>query len=170
MTTMGRFSAYGFGVDVPDDWRIEFNPKTTQERGDVAFHSPRNNAFFVSWGRLDDARSRFETLEQQRDESVKRVKRNPNVAMAKVEFSSNEKVNGHESIMSKMVAQKRRGGFLSAMMTRSQDPAHEVWSAHLHCPQSSRFYVVYWDVRDGGEFPDTEERFRAMVRTFSCHR
>jgi len=166
MTLMERFSAYGLGVDIPDDWRIEFNPKSMREKGDVAFHSPHNNAFFVSWGKLDDAQRRFESLEQQRDESVKRVKSNPNVAMAKVELSSNEMINGHDGIVSKMVTQKRRGGMLS----RSQDPPHDVWTAHLHCQQSSRYYVVYWDIRDSGEYPDVEERFRAIVRSFTCHR
>jgi hypothetical protein len=163
---MERFSAYGLGVDVPDDWRIEFNPKSTREKGDVAFHSPHDNAFFVSWGKLDDAQRRFETLEQQRDESVKRVKGNPNIAVAKVELSSNEMINGHRGVLSKMVTQRRRGG----MMSRSQDPPHEVWTAHLHCPQSSRYYVVYWDIRDGEEYPDVEGRFRALVRSFVCHR
>ena len=166
MASMERFSAYGLGVDVSDDWRIEFNPKSTREKGDVAFHSPHSNAFFVSWGKLDDAQRRFESLEQQRDDSVKRVKGNPNVAMAEVKLSSKEMVNGHEGILSKMVTQRRRGGMLS----RSQDPPHEVWTVHLYCPQSSRFYVVYWDVRDGEEYPDVEARFRAMVRSFVCHR
>jgi len=166
MALIERFSAYGLGVDVLDDWRIEFNPKSTREKGDVAFHSPRKNVFFVSWGKLDDAQRRFETIEQQRDESVKRVKSNPNVAMAKIELSSNEMINGHEGILTKMVTQRRRGGMLS----RGQDPPHEVWTAHLHCPQTSRYYVVYWDIRDGEEYADIEERFRAMVRSFVCHR
>jgi len=166
MAPMERFSSYGVGVDIPDDWRIEFNPKSTREKGDVGFHSSHNNLFFVSWGKLDDAQRRFETVEQQRDESVRLVKRNPNVAVAKVELSSNELINGHQGILSKMVTQRRRGGMLS----RSQDPPHDVWIAHLYCPQSSRYYVVYWDVRDGGEYTDVEQRFRAMLRSFACHR
>ena len=165
MASTERFSAYGLGVDVLDDWRMEFNPKSTREKGDVAFHSPHDNVFFVSWGKLDDAQGRFETLEQQRDESVKRIKSNPNIAVAKVELSSNEMVNGHEGILSKMVTQRRRGGLIS----RGQDPPREVWIVHLHCPQSSRFYVVYWDIRDGGEYPDVEERFRAILHSFACH-
>ena len=161
---MEKFSAYGLGLDIPDDWRIEFNPKNTREKGDVAFHSPHNNVLFVSWGKLEAAQHRFKTLEQQRDESVKRVRRNPNIQKAEVESSSKEQVSGHEAILSKMVAQRRRG-----FMSRRDDPAHDIWLLHLHCPQSSRFYVVYWDIRDREEYPDAAERFQAIAQTFACH-
>jgi len=159
------FAAYGLALDIPDDWRIEFNPKSTREKGDVAFHSPKRNVFFVSWGKLEEAQHRFKTLEEQRDESAKRVRRNPNVKMADIEVSSREEVSGHEALLSKMVAQRRR-----AFMSRSEDPAHDIWLLHLHCPQSSRYYVVYWDIRDVEEYPDAGEMFRTIAHSVVCHR
>jgi len=162
---MERFASYGLGFDIPDDWRIEFNPKTNREKGDLAFHSPRNNIFYVSWGKLETATRRFKTIEQQRDESAKLIRSNPNVKRADIELSSKEEVSGHEAVLSKMVAQRKRG-----IMARSEDPPHDIWLLHLRCPQSSRYYVIYWDIRDATEYPDAGEMFQTMVHSFSCHR
>ena len=159
-----KFAAYGLSLDIPNDWRIEFNPKITREKGDVAFHSPKNNILYVSWGKLEAAERRFSTLEQQRDESAKLIRRNPNVKRADVETSSKEEVAGHEALLSKMVAQRRPGFF-----SRSEQPTHDIWLLHLRCPQSSRYYVVYWDIREKEEYPDVEERFLAVARSFACH-
>jgi hypothetical protein len=160
-----RFSAYGVGVGIPEDWRIEFAPKSSRTRGDVAFHSPANNVFFVSWGKLENAQRSFKSLEHQRDESVKRVKRNPNVSMARVESTSRGTVSTHEAIISRLVAQKRRG-----MMSRYQEPPHDIWMAHFYCPESSRYYIAYWNLKDGEEFPDPEPKFLEIVHSLVCHR
>src|SRR3989442_6642503 len=72
-----KFSAYGFQVEIPEDWRIEFNAKNSRQRGDVAFHSPKNNVFFVSWGKLEDAQRRVWTLGEVQGECIKRVRSGP---------------------------------------------------------------------------------------------
>ena len=46
---------------------------------------------------------------------------------------------------------------------------HEVWSVHLYCPPTARYYVVYWHVSFGDEFPDFEDRFMSIARTLACH-
>ncbi len=160
-----KFAAYGVGLEIPDDWRIEFNPKNNRDRGDFAFHSQKNNVFFVSWGKLEKAERNFKTLEHYRDESVKRIRRNPNVKRADVETTSKRVVSGHDAILSKVVAQRRRG-----FMSRSEEPSHEIWTVHFYCPESSRYYVAYWDIRDGSEYPQTETMFTAIVDSLTCHR
>jgi hypothetical protein len=46
------FAVYGFGLRIPNDWRVEFNPKGDRIKGDVAFHTPKKNRIFISWGPL----------------------------------------------------------------------------------------------------------------------
>src|ERR1700758_4284511 len=94
---------------VPGDWRIEFNAKNRRERGDVVFHTPKNNLFFVSWGSLEEARKRFPSLSEQRDKSVGRLKSNPNVANIKLEDNGKMEIRGHEALVSHVTAQGRRG-------------------------------------------------------------
>lgn len=158
-----RFAAYGFKVDVPDDWRIEFNSKNTRQKADVAFHSPKNNVFFVSWGNLEEARRRFKTLDEHRDESIRRIRKDPNMKKVEVAKSARQKVSTHDGIVSEVIAQRRSGLF------GRNEPEHKVWSLHFYCPESSRYYVVYWHVKDSEEFHDAEGRFVGLSKTIECH-
>ena len=158
-----KFSVYGFQVEIPEDWRIEFNAKNSRQRGDVAFHSPKNNVFFVSWGKLEDAQRRFRNLEEHRDETIKRFRSDPNMKSVEIVRSAMENLSMHEGLVSRVVA-RRRPGFM-----RRLESSHEVWSVHLYCPQTARYYVVYWQVSVGDEFPDFEDRFMSIARTLACH-
>ncbi len=158
-----RFSAYGFRMDVPNNWRIEFNSKNTRQKADVAFHSPKNNVFFVSWGNLDEARKRFKSLEEHRDESIKRIRKDPNMKKVGVSKTTKQRVSTHDGIISEVLAQKRSGLF------GRNEPEHDVWSLHFYCPESVRYYVVYWHVKDAEEFPDKEEMFVGLSKTIECH-
>ncbi len=158
-----KFAAYGLQVEIPEDWRIEFNAKNTRQRGDVAFHSPRNNVFFVSWGKLEDAQKRFKSLEAHRDETIKRISRDPNMKSVEVVRSTKENVASHEGLFSQLVAQRRRG-----FMGRSE-PKHEILSIHFYCPPTMRYYVAYWHLRFAEEYPDFGVRFTAIARTLACH-
>lgn len=158
-----KFAAYGFTLEIPESWRIEFNSKNTREKGDVAFHSPANNVFFLSWGNLEDAKRRFKTLEDHRDDGVRRIRRNPNIQKAEITISSRQDVSHHEGILSKVVAQKRPG-----FMSR-REPAHDVWSVHFYCPEAGRYYVAYWNINAADEFQDPDSRFMSIVRSINCH-
>jgi len=158
-----KFAAYGVEVSIPEDWRIEFNAKTTREKGDVAFHSPKNNIFFVSWGKLAEAQRRFKSLEEHRDETIKRIRRDPNMKTVEIVSSVKETVSGHDGIISEVVAQKGKG-----FMSRSA-PTHHIWSVHFYCPQTSRYYVVYSQVKVENEFPDFAGMFKDVTGTLRCH-
>ena len=158
-----KFAAYGFQVMVSGDWRIEFNAKNKRERGDVVFHTPKNNLFFVSWGKLEDAQRKFHTVGEQRDETVKRIKRNPNVMEVKMDDDASESIGGHEALLSHVVARGRRG-FLSGPARNE-----EVWSIHLHCPNAMRYYVIYMQVKAPDEYPDFKREFLSAAKSLVCH-
>lgn len=158
-----KFAAYGVEVDIPEDWRIEFNAKSTREKGDVAFHSPKNNLFFISWGKLPEAQRRFKSLEEHRDATIKRIRGDPNMKSVDIVSSVKETLSGHQGIYSEVVAKKRSG-----LMSRGE-PTHRIWSVHFYCPQRSRYYVVYSQIRVADEYPDFAEMFKGVVGTMRCH-
>jgi hypothetical protein len=45
---------------------VEFNPKGDRIKGDVAFHTPKKNRIFISWGPLEEANKRFKTVQERR--------------------------------------------------------------------------------------------------------
>jgi hypothetical protein len=158
-----QFAVYGLRLEVPEDWRFEFNKKNRKERGDVAFHTPKKNIFFVSWGRLDEALKAFHTLEKQREKSIGRIKGNPNVGKVDVELAGTERIGGHDALLSRVSVHGRRGFMGRGTADR------DVWSLHLHCPTSARYYVLYMEVKVPEEYPDQREMFLTVAKSLNCH-
>ncbi|MGI0079291.1 MAG: hypothetical protein ACRECH_06675 [Nitrososphaerales archaeon] len=161
---MGRenFAFYGFQASIPDDWRVEINPKNTREKTDIAFHTPKGNRFFVSWGKLDDATKRFSSLKEHRDASVKKI-RSGQVTKVSVSDSRDDIVNGHSAIFSRVTAEVNSGMFSKRVEEK------DMWSAHFYCPQKSRYYVVYCLVRDPKEYENMSSTFADMAKSAVCH-
>ncbi len=159
-----RFALYGFGLEVPDDWRIEVNPKGNRQKGDVAFHTPKGNRFFISWGPLESANKRFKTLDEHRDWSTKQVGKGPDVKKVDVSDSREVAISGHRALLSHVSADVRAGGFMSRGSAE-----RNMWSLHFYCPERGRYYVVYSLLRDKDEFPDFSGEFDSLWKSASCH-
>ncbi len=158
-----KFAVYGIELEIPADWRVEFNPKTTRRKADVVFQSPHGNRFFISWGPLADAEKKFKTLEEHRDYGVKRVQKGPDVRSAEVSDLVERQVDGHRALVSHVTAKLQRG-----MMSRGTS-SREIWSIHFHCPITSRYYVVYSMQRESDEFDDLSSIFRELADSMKCH-
>ena len=163
--TAGRenFALYGFQVEIPDNWRVEVNQKSTRQKGDVVFQSLGGNRVFLSWGPLDQATKHFKTLEEQRDNSVKQIAKSPDVKSVEVQDSKEEMVGGHRALVTHVSASVKRG-----MMSRGLSD-QDVWSMHFYCPNTSRYYVVYTLLRNKDEFPDFSQFFNAISGSLACH-
>ncbi len=135
------------------------NPKSTRRKGDVAFHSPKGNRFFVSWGALEDANKRFRSLDEHRDSSIKQVGKGPDVRKVDVTDSKEDQVGGHRALYSHVTADVR-GGFMARKAAE-----RDMWSIHFYCPEQSRFYVVYSLLRDKEEYPDFSSVFGSLSRS-----
>ncbi|HYB03676.1 MAG TPA: hypothetical protein VED17_04395 [Nitrososphaerales archaeon] len=158
-----KFAVYGIEVEIPADWRVEFNPKTTRRKADVVFQSPHGNRFFISWGPLEDARKKFKTLEEHRDYGIKRIQKGPDVRSSEVTDLVELQIGGHRALMSHVTAKLQRG-----MMSRGTS-TREIWSIHFHCPNTSRYYVVYSMQRESDEFEDLSAIFRELAASMKCH-
>jgi len=157
------FAMYGFRIEIPRDWRVELNPKTNRQKGDVAFHSPRGNKFFISWGTLGEATKRFTSLQEHRDNSVKQIRGGRDVKDISVEGSHEETLSGHTALFSHIKAEIRSGAFSRSTSDRGMS------SVHLYCPETSRYYIVYFLLGDPNEYPDFTKMFEETARSFVCH-
>jgi hypothetical protein len=158
-----KFALYGFQLDIPDNWRIEVNPKSTRQKGDVAFHSPKGNRFFVSWGKLEDASKRFRTLEEHRDRNLKQIKKGQDVRSVDVGQSYETQLSGHKALFTEVRAEVKQGMFGRATYVR------EMWSVHLYCENRARYFVIYCLLRDPAEYDDYSKVFKSMATSLVCH-
>ncbi len=160
---METFAVYGFRLSIPDTWRVEFNPKGNRSKGEVAFHTPKRNTVFLAWGPLEEATKRFKTIEAQRDWGAAQMAKSRGIRATKITESKNVQVCGHGALLTRIEA-TAGGGFLS----RNQ-PNRNVIAMHLHCPNESRFYVLYVAPTDSEEYPDFPGMFERLVLSFVCH-
>lgn len=159
-----RFALYGFELDIPADWRVELNPKSTREKGDVAFHTGRGNSVFVSWGPLEVARRRFKTLDEQRDSSLNEVKKRSGVKSVEVGEMREDVVGGHRALVTHISASIRQ-----AFLGGGRQSIHDVWSVHFYCPNLSRYYVVYSLLKDPEKYEEFRGVFTTLAQSFLCH-
>ena len=157
------FSVYGFGLRIPNDWRVEFNPKGDRIKGDVAFHTPKKNRIFISWGPLEEANKRFKTVEEQRDWGVKQMEKSRGIKEVTISESKPINVCGHRALLSRIIATEG-GGFLSPKQSD-----RVVNSMYLYCPNSSRYYVLYAVLNCPEEYPDFSKLFDTVAQSMVCH-
>ena len=157
-----KFAVYGFEIKIPSDWRVELNPKCSRQKGDVAFQSQKGNRVFVSWGPLEEAK-RFNTLEEHRDSSLNQVKKGSDVKSFGVSDLKEIQICGHRALVSHFSAEIRVG-----MMGRNTS-GRDIWSIHFHCPNLSRYYVLFSMERDPAEFEDMASIFDSFSETIICH-
>ncbi len=159
-----QFSVYGFSIDYPRDSRIEFNPKTRRGEGDVVFHFPDRVKIFLSWGDLEKAIKTFGTVEEHADHSLKRIKSAGNVKSFERISHDSIRVNSHQGAYNRAKFEEVTVGFFSGKR-KSPREAHSV---HVHCPESSRYFVVYALLPTGGTY-DYEKTFTKMAKSLKCH-
>ena len=157
-----RLQAYGFGVDYPNNCVIEFNPKSNRTQGDIALKSPNGYKLFLSWGDLDKV-EKLHGVEGHADYSIKRMKGSREATVKDVRREAT-KVNGHAASFSDIKLEIVRRGLFFNKTTRPQ----EVRSLHVHCDNSSRYFVLYGPAPPEKSQEQTEV-FAKMIQSFACH-
>ena len=153
---------YGFSFEYPASAKIEFNPKFTREAGDVAVKFPRAYNTFVSWGNLEKLRKKLPTVEEHAKYSLEAARKNLQGKLTTVEKTL-VNVNGHDSEYNHIRVDISRRGLFG-----SREQVQEMRSLHLHCPDSSRYFVIY-----GSTDPENAESQRqtvgTLIRSLRCH-
>jgi hypothetical protein len=157
-----RFAAYGFSVDYPVDCVLELRPKSKRDEGEVAFKSSSNNVYFLSWGPLEKVKN-LRDVGRHADYTIDRIRKNREAKIRDIKRES-VKVNGHSSPFNHLWIDVERRGFLFGS-TRS---SHEIRSLHVHCENSSRYFMIY--VQGAAEASDLQGTVMTrMIQSFTCH-
>ena len=157
------FSVYRFSIDYPAACRIEFNPKSRRETGDVAFHFPDREKVFLTWGKLEDAQKRFATPEDQAEHSLEVTRKSRQVKNFERVKQDSLEVNSHTAEYNRAKMEES-----STSLLRGQTKKREALSLHLHCEQSSRYFVIYALLSPNAP-EDFADLFLDMVQSFRCH-
>jgi len=157
------FALYGFELRIPKTWRVELNPKDTRDTCDVAFHTPKRNRIFVSWGSLEEANKRFKTLEEHRDWTLSELKKARGVKAISITSSGETRICGHRALVTQVSA-SLGGGIMAP-----PQPVREMGSAFFYCPEGGRYYVVHSQLRFPDEFANFREVFDSLLRSVKCH-
>jgi len=91
------FSVYNFSIGYPRECRVEFNPKSRREAGDIIFHFPDREKVLLSWGDLEKAKKKFETAEKQAEHSLQVIKNSRNVKKAERLWTDILSLNKHRA-------------------------------------------------------------------------
>lgn len=155
---------YGFSAKCPKTTRLEFNPKSTRQKGDLVFHIAQGVKIFVSWGKLEDARKRYTTAAAQASDSVKRSIKSTQAKLEGTPETKNLKIHGHDAVYTHARMFVDRGGFPFGSRRVTQD----AYAMHVHCEDSERYYVVYAFAR-----PEVSEQiakiFEPIMSSLKCH-
>jgi hypothetical protein len=159
-----KFSVYGFSIDYPRVCRVEFNPKSRRESGDIVFHFPDKEKLYLSWGALEKAQKSFQTVEKQAEHGVENLRKGGNIKNFERVEQDTLNVSKHKAIYNRVkIGQPAPGLFGSKKMTYRQG-----YSCHLHCEESSRYFVIYSILSPSGP-EDFGELILAIVKSFECH-
>jgi hypothetical protein len=155
---------YGFSANYPNNARLELNPKTRREKGDIVLHLEEGLKVFLSWGSLEDARKRYATAAAQASASIERSVKSTRAKLDGTPEIKNLRIQGHDAAYTHARMFVERGGFPFGSRRVTQD-SH---SMHLQCDESGRYYVVYAFAR-----PETSEQVGKIIEpimlSLKCH-
>jgi len=160
-----KFSVYNFSIEYPPVCRVEFNPKSRREAGDIVFHFPDREKVFLSWGNLDKAEKKFESAEKQAEHSLQVVKKSGNVKKMEKLQSDMMTLNSHQAAYNRVRLDEQPAGLFMGKRT----VPHDAFSIHLHCDKSSRYFVIYTMLSPRAPEDFGDAIFKVMVNSFKCH-
>ena len=158
-----RFSIYGFSIMCPNDCRLELTTKTRRESGTVTFHFPDKVRIFLSWGELRKALKKFQTVEEHAEHSLSVVKKGGNVKNFERVSQDSLSICSHRGVYNHVELEE----VSASLFAGSRRTPRLAYSVHVHCPSSSRYFVIY-TLLPGTE-AEYEKIVMAMANSLICH-
>ena len=159
-----KFSVYGFSIDYSMVCRIEFNPKSRRNAGDIVFHFPDREKIFLSWGDLEKVQRKFHTVEEHAKHSVDLIGKSSQVKNLERVTQELLEINSHKAAYNHIKLDEMSRGLFGARKSATR----QAFSLHIYCDNSSRYYLMY-------AFPslNAPENFGdlvlQMMKSFKCH-
>ena len=166
MQDFETFRVYGFQTVYPNTWRVEFDAKSTRQKGDVVFKSPEKDNIFLSWGPLEKAQKRFSDAEGHLKYSIDRIKKNTRVGGVEIARKTEQDVQSHKALVSLLRVTFSMPSIVP--FKKGKGEVQEVRTMHLQCENAGRYYVIFGQITmDKSQIQ--EEIFNNMVKSFKCH-
>lgn len=162
-----KFSVYKFSLDYPKVCRVEFNPKSRREGGDIVFHFPDREKIYISWGDLEVAKKRFGSPQSHAEHGIKKIMKGRGVSEKDSERLKQDslEVDGHSGVYNRVKLGELIPGLL---LSKKRIVTREAHSVHVYCEQSSRYFVIYTLLSPKAP-EDFGELLVTMARSFTCH-
>ena len=161
------FCLYGFCVNYPITWKVEIDPLSNRNKGNVAFKSPKNTYIFVSWGSLKKARKSYSSIDEHVNGVLRDIKKSQGVKKVELILSKPIEINTHKAKLTHVKLILSRFSILPFIKTKKSE--QEIRSLHLYCDDSERYFVIY-----GTTTPEKSDEqgdiFMSMIKSFQCHR
>jgi hypothetical protein len=154
---------YKFGIDYPNTWRVEFGLNPRRAEGYVIFRSSRNDRVFLTWGILEKVNQKYDSLEAQAEASFTRIANGRDVKKLHLIETRTMELNGHRVLYRHFVMDRAIG------MRMFKASSKEIWSIHLHCERTDRFFIVYESAPDIERSQEQSLIFNHMIDSFVCH-
>jgi hypothetical protein len=129
----------------------------------VVFHFPDKVKIFLSWGDLEKAVKSFHTVEEHADHSLNAVKKSGNVKKFERVSRDTLSLYSHKGVYSRVRLEEMTVGFLTGRKSIPRD----AYSVHVHCQDSSRYFVIYTLIYGGTE--GHEKTLMTMANSIKCH-
>jgi hypothetical protein len=157
------FRIYGFSIMYPSNCRLELSVKSRRDTGDIIFHFPDKVRIFLSWGELRKALKKFQTAEEHAEHSLSIVKKSGNVKSFERVSQDSLNICSHRGVYNHVELEEAS----VSLFAGSRRTSRVAYSVHVHCPSSSRYFVIYTLL------PGTEAEYEkivlAMANSLSCH-
>jgi hypothetical protein len=158
-----RFSIYRFSVDYPAISKLELNPKSKRNQGDIAFKVSPGYIIFLSWGEMEKIKPKFANPSEHATFSINRVRKSGAAKGFNELERRPQELNGHQAIFTHIRMEPVRRGLFG----RPPDP-QEVRSFHLHCLDSSRYFVLYGSIA-AARSEEQSAVIQRMIESLTCH-
>ena len=159
-----RFGIYGFKIAYPKICQVQFNAKSRREDGDVAFQFPNKDRIFLTWGSLQKLSGKLHSVEEHAEFSLNTISKTKGVKGLERLSRDSVMVNSHRAAYNSVRLEQAPGGLLIRPKAISQS----AFSFHIHCENSSRYFVIYTLVSEA-ESQEFSRLMRTMVDSFKCH-
>jgi len=163
-TEFEQFAIYGFSFDYPRECRVEFNPKSRREAGDIVFHFPDRTKIYVSWGDLERATKKFQSVNEQADHSINALKKSGSVRNLERVRQDSISMHTHQASFNHVKLEEVGMGFFPSKRGTPRD----AFSVHMHCEPSTRYFVIY-GIFSGELTRRYEETLKSMATSMKCH-
>jgi hypothetical protein len=160
------FTMYGFFTTYPNEWKIELDPKSAGNKGNVAFKSADKMNILISWGPLEEAKKKYASADEFASEALKRIGASREMKKVELIQSTMLETNSHPANFTHVKMIRSQPGLLGFSKAKGEEL--EIRSAHIYCNDSNRYFVIYGMV-EADKSSQQKEIFEEMIKSFKCH-